>query len=536
MPHLPLTRHAWRAALAVAASLAAACGDPKPPPTPDPPQVQLTVPKSVVAGTSFKAIVNVSGCDSVTSLNLYNGDNLLKSFPYTTGDVTLELLPADFPYPTAGMAAYVSLRAEAVCKDGRKNKSQPQPGTFLPVSRVVAAPANGEQVVTDAFVVDGSSTFASFIGCGVEGTGISVLYKVDANGKETGHKNMPIACTADTVITETNGASSKRWLWTPGVGAFAFDSGLNITGTTPADVKPVMLSVLPDSGDAIVVNTINEVRRVSHMPSATQPTTATVKWFFKGLDELIAPPLALSGDVVKIASMQVAPNTSELLTNVLVRELNANDTPDTGGEIFATRKYALITQSVSDPIPVGAFNSDGTMLYLGRPLANNQSQVLACVANPAGSSQTCEGANNPWTSTALPASLANLYFHPASSRVLAIGNQRVWFLDANNGGLRSKDSRSIDANGALVVQQVLKGSGSVLFFLNAPQRTGSLGTLPAEIVAVDQSSAGEARELFRYQVVSSLGAGVDGEGRVWMRDGSDLVQLLSTSEYRRLRP
>ncbi|MCY1021990.1 hypothetical protein [Pyxidicoccus sp. MSG2] len=532
MSHLPLTRHAWRAALVVAASLAAACGDPKPPSTPDPPQVALTVPKAVVAGTSLKVIVNVSGCDSVTNLSLNDRDTPLKSFSYTTGDVTLELLPADIPYPTAGMSAYLSLNAEATCKDGRKNKSQPQPATFLPVSRVVLAPPNGEQVVTDAFVVDGSGTSATFVGCGVTGTGISTLYKVDATGKEVKTQGMPFACTAETLITASNGNSGKRWLWTPGVGALAVDSNLNISGYTPSELKPTMLSVMPD-GDALVVNRIHEVRRLSHMPTATTQTAATVKWLYKSVEGLLTPPLAREDGVVKIAAM--GPGPTALLTSVIVTDLNASDTPNVENQIFAKRTYTLRTFSRSEPLPLGVLNSDGTMLYLGIQLANNQSHVVACVANPSGV-EACEGGNNPWTSDALPASLASVYFHPESSRVLAIGSQRVWFLDVNSGVLRTKEKRSLDANGALIVQRILKGRTSELFLLNAPQPTGSLGTLPAEIVGVDQSPSGDARELFRYQVVGSLGAGVDSDGRVWMRDSADLVQMLSTGEYRRLRP
>ena len=534
MSHPPLSRHAWRAALAVAASLTAACGDPKPPSIPDPPQVALTVPKTTVAGTGLKVIVNVSGCDTVASLSLHDRDTLLKGFPYSQGDVTLELLPSDIPYPTAGMAAYLSLNAQAECKDGRKGKSQPQPATFLPVARVVPALANGEQVVTDAFVVDGSGTSATFIGCGVLSTGISTLYKVDATGKELKTAEMPFACTAETLITASNGSSGKRWLWTPNVGALAVDSNLNITGRTASDLRPTMLSVLPD-GDALVVNRIHEVRRLSHMPEATTQTVATVKWLYKSIEGLLTPPLALDNGTVKIASM--GPGPTALLTSVIVNDLDANDRPNGENQIFSRRQYTLRTFSRSEPLPLGVFNADGSQLYLGIQLAGNQSHVMACVANPATAPEECEGNNNLWTSPALPASLAHVYFHPESSRVLAASAQRVWFLDINGkGAIRNKESRSIDANGALVVQRVLKGRSSELFFLNAPQPSGGLATLPAEIVGVDQSPSGEARELFRYQVVGSLGAGVDAEGRVWMRDGAELVQMLSTSDYRRLRP
>jgi hypothetical protein len=538
MPHPTLARHVWRAALtlALAASLSAACGDPKPPPTPDPPQVALTVPKPTVAGTSLKVIVNVTGCDTVSTLNLYDRETLLKAFTYGGEDTTLELLSADIPYATLGLAAYLSLNAEAVCQDGRRNKSQPQPATFLPVSRVVEAPANGRPVVTDFFVVDGSSTSATFIGCGVPSTGLPTLYKVDATGRVTADpKPMPFACTAETVMTERNAISGKRWLWTPGVGACAVDANLNITGRTAEDLRPTMLSVLPD-GDAIIVNRIDEVRRLSHMPDATTQTIATVKWLYTSpsLEGVLAPPLIRSDGIIKLVTL--GPGPTAVLANVVVDDLNANGIPDEQNRIYSQRQYTLRTVSRNEPLPLAAFNADGTRLYLGMPLANNQSHVITCVANPAGT-QTCEGPNNLWTSAALPVPLARVYFHPESSRVLAIGRQRVWFLDAASGAIRTWESRSLDANGALNVLQVLPGRGSELFLLNAPPR-GSLEppTVPHEIVAVDQSPSGEARELFRHQVSSSLSGAVDAEGRLWLRVGPDLAQALPMGEYRRYRP
>lgn len=138
---------------------------------------------------------------------------------------------------------------------------------------------------------------------------------------------------------------------------------------------------------------------------------------------------------------------------------------------------------------------------------------------------------------ALPVPLAHILYHPGASRLVAVGQQRVWFLDAS-GQIRNRDNRSIDANGALNVLQVLRRPNSPeLFLLNAPARgLDGAPTLPNEIVAVDQTSGGEARELFRHQVVGSLGGAIDPEGRLWVRTGFDVVQTLPLSDYRRYRP
>ncbi len=530
MPHPPLPRHAWRAALVLASGLSASCGDPKPPPTPDPPQVTLTVPEGIIADTVLKVIVTVSGCDTVKTLAINHQDTRLKTFPYSSGTVTLELAKGDIPYPAAGLAANLSLNAEAECDDGRKNRSQPQAATFLPVAKRVVDPQGTGQVVTDAFVIEGIGSNASFIGCGVLTTGVSVLYRVDANGRVQGEpKPMPVACNAETVITERFGSNGTRWVWTPGVGAFAMDSGLNVTSRTDSTLSPTMLSVMPD-GDALMADSIGHVHRVSHDASGG---IARVKWRFEAPEAVLIPPLARGDGMVLVASMSQNANVN--LTDVIVSEINASDIPpQVDGRIFARSTFTLRTIPRSDPLPVAAFNADGSTLYLGFRLANNQSHVVACTANQ----NDCEGNRSTWVSPTLPAPLAKLAVHPFTSRVLAVGTQRVWALDGS-GAIRNKDGKSVDANGALQVLQVLPGRppSTEVFLLTAPaRRSGEPAVLPQEIVAMDVSSTGDAREILRFEVATSLNAAVDDEGRLWMRTGFDLVQALSMGEYRRLKP
>lgn len=522
MPYPFSTRHARRAALALVASLSTACGgDPKPPPTPDPPQVQVTVPEGTLASTSLKINVTVSGCDSVSNLSINDRDTPIKSFPYNGGTATLELMPADIPYRTAGLAASLSLRAEATCADGRKNTSQPQPATFLPAARRVVNTQNSQQVVPDFFVANGSGTNMAFIGCGNPSTGIATLYRVDSEGRVTGERQMPFACTADTVITERNPTSGKRWVWTPGAGALSLDDNLNIISRTAPEFQATLLSVMPD-GDALIVNRIYQVRRLAH---SNEPGSATPeKWMYEEFEPLLTAPVVVGG-TVRIVSTGRA--NDPLQTVVLVTDLD--------GQTGTVRnQYRLRTLFRQDPKPLAAFSTDGTTLYLGFQLASEQSQVQAC--NPAGGE--CEGSNQRWVSPVLPVPLAQLAFHEVTSRVVAAGRQRVWLLDSGTGAIRNRENRSLDANGALNVLHILpaRPPATELFLLTGPARaSGGPATYPQEIVAIEQPAGGEARELFRYQEPVSLSAAVADDGRLWMRTGRNLVQALPMGDYRRFR-
>ncbi|MFP2912737.1 hypothetical protein ACLESD_48565 [Pyxidicoccus sp. 3LFB2] len=288
MPHLPLTRHAWRAALTLAACLSAACGgDPKPPPTPDPPQVALTVPESNVAGTSLKVIVNVTGCDTVATLNLLDRDTFLKTFAYSGKDTALELQSADIPYKTAGLSASLALVAEAVCDDGRKNKSQPQPAIFFPVSRVLDDPQRG-QVFNFPLAVEGSGTNVAFIGCSGPAVGVHTLYRQPATGTAQ-TVQMPTFCTGDTVITPP-ASDGTRWIWTPGSSAFAVDSNFQLTSRSHPDLVVGSLAVL-SNGDAILRNQSAGVRISRLSRRATSPNGVGAEaWFYQ--TPKIGTPLA----------------------------------------------------------------------------------------------------------------------------------------------------------------------------------------------------------------------------------------------------
>jgi len=533
MPHPPLTRHAWRAVLALAASLVVACGgDPKPPPTPDPPQVALTVPESNVAGTSLKVIVNVTGCDTVSTLNLLDRNTFLKTFTYGGKDTTLELQAADIPYKTVGLSASLALVAEAVCADGRTNKSQPQPAVFFPVTRVLDDPQRG-QVFNFPLVVEGTGNNVAFIGCSGPTVGVHTLHRQPVTGTAQ-TVQMPTFCTAETVITPP-ASDGTRWVWTPGASAFAVDSSFQITSRSPPDLAIGTLTVM-DGGDALIRSPGGvRISRLSRRASSPGGIGAEAWSYVTVLvGSPLAPPKVRGGRVLVASHYPLLDGRAQ----IVVEEVDAGDSnPATGGTRL--NQYVirdLRSDSSSPAVPAGAFSGDGSLLYLGfYPVATDRSQVVACAAD----ANDCAGDNSRWSSVPLEGPLKQLVPYANGSRIAAIGTQRVWLLSSADGTIRTKDSASVDANGALHVLHAIpaRPPSTDIFFLSGPARPeGGAATVPLEIFGVDQTSSGEGREVFRYQVPVSMGAAVDGESRLWLRTGQKLLQALPISQYRSARP
>ncbi|MCP3145290.1 hypothetical protein [Pyxidicoccus xibeiensis] len=532
MPHPSLTRHAWRAALALTAGLSAACGDPKPPPTPDPPQVSLTVPEAIVAGTALPVVVTVSGCDTVSSLNLYDRDTFLKTYPYSGGTVTVELASADIPYRTAGMAANLSLIAEAVCDDARKGRSLPQPATFFPVTRVLDDPQRGA-AFNFPLAVDGTGNNVAFLGCSGPTVGTHTLYRQPLTGTAQ-TLAMPSLCTPETVITAP-ASDGTRWVWTPGFSAFAVDSSFQITSRSHPDF-PVRTLTVMDNGDALIRSlSVVRVSRLSRRAS-TPGGVGQEHWVYQTqkIGTPIAPLKVRNGRVLISNQYQENENRAQ----IIVEELDAGDSnPTTGGALLDTHLIRdIISTASTPPPPAGAFSDDGSILFLGfYPVAPDRSQVVACAADADG----CEGTNSRWTSTLLVGPMRGLVPYANGSRIAAVGTQRVWLLSSADGTVRSPGGASVDANGALNVLHVIPGrppSTDITFLAGPARPAGGAATSPVEIFAADQSSSGEGREVFRFQVPVSLGAALDGDGRLWMRTGGKLMQALPTNQYRSARP
>lgn len=535
MLHPSVTRRAWHTALVLVSGLATACGNDPPPPTPDPPQVNLTVPEGNVAGTALPLIVNVSGCAKVATLNLYDRTTFLKAFPYASGATTVELSASDIPYanPMVGIAASLSLTAEVVCDDGRKNTSLPQPATFFPVARVVDDP-QGLQVYSTPLAVDGTGSQMTFLSCAKTTTGgLETMYRHNSAGGGATVLQSPTVCNASTVITPRNTRTNKRWVWTPGYGAFAIDADFKVTSRTPIDLAVNDLIVMPE-GDAIIRARTGIILRISHTTTDGLGIGVT-RWSYKR-DISINDPvgqLVVTGTGNVLVASRIA--YSENRSDIVVEELDAETNAPSGTRIRETVVREILTSNAATPMPVGAFSADGSILYLGFALPENKSQVIACVANLPG----CNGSASRWATDVLTGQVKQIATYANGNRVAAATTQRVWLLDGATGVLRNRENRSVDANGALHVKFLMPANpSSDLFFLNGPEAQGQTVTLPVELVGVDQTagSVGEGRELFRYQVPVSMGAAFDDTGRIWMRTGLKLLQLQPSSQYRSARP
>lgn len=519
VPSRPFAARALLASLTLCASVFAACGGEKPAPTPDPPTVTLTVPQPNTAAPSLAVRVIVSGCDAVSRVDIYDRDTFLKSVDYTSGSMDFELARNEIKYDR-GLAVSLSLNARATCSDGRTNSSQPQPATFLPVTKVIKDPDPNGQVVTDFFTAEGSGNTAAFIGCGNTTTGSGTLYRVDSTGVVRNTLEMQIPCSASTVVTELNPTSNKRWVWTPGVGAIAVDSNFVVTGKTAPSYKLQNLSVM-SNGDALVSDGPS-VSRLQHTAAG-----GTFQWTYQGLWAPVGPAKQKAEQVL-IPIVRVPQESTGLLVELVVVTVDATKT----GSIPAVSERTILqfTGAVEHP-PLTAFNTDGSVIYISFPFNNNQSRVQACLTAQSG----CEGSAHKWDSQFFPVEIQGVFPYAAGSRLAIVGLQRVWFLDSESGLVVNKGGTSVDASGQLQILQVQMGRATTSeFYILAGPASGSSGlpTMPQEIVAVDSAEQGE---LFRYEVSSSLSCSVDDSGRLWMRLGNNLVQALTLPEYRAVK-
>jgi hypothetical protein len=527
-----------RSALLPLVLLALSCGGGggNKPPVKDPPQAVLSVPKPNVAGPKLTVSISATGCDQIQSLSIYDGEDFLKSVPYSgPGSVSVDLLANEVKY-TRGIAVQMSLKARVVCTDGRQNDSQPQPATFFPAAEVIE-PRSGGQVVTDNFVVEGSLPLPYFIGCGNDASqgGKPYLYKVDKNGNVVNQTAMPFLCTTNTVITPKNASSGKRWVWTPDAGAIAVDSSLTITGrvTLPLD----LLEVGPD-GDAIIYDagaggSAKQVYRARH-------DTGANRWprVYNPIGLLINSPVARGSDIV-FASV-TSDGASAGRANIVVARVDYGlQDVNTGGiELGNT----IMTEIASDtPLateaPPSIFSPDGNVLYMAFGGLGGVTEVRACVTSASG----CQGTAQRWANPPiLTGAVVALVPYAAGTRVAAIAPQKVWFLDASNGNVTNKGGigSPMISSGALVVLQVQSGAAGnplAFYLLNGPApQTNLPPPQPLEIVATDDPAKGE---LYRYSIGSgSMAVAIDDAGTLWMRAGPNLVRPLTLAEYRQVRP
>lgn len=493
----------------------------------DPPQVALAIPDNNAVGTSFKMNVSVTGCDSVKWLGIYDRDVFLKSATYVGAPTVVTLAPNEVPYGR-GIAADLSLVAKIVCTDGRGNSSAPQAARFFPVASVVASPT-GDQIVPDLFYADGIGASVVFVGCNQSPTGARSLVKVNASGNVVGANNtLPFPCSNAAIFTNRNAVTGKRWMWEPGVGAFAYDANLTASGVVPLPVKA--LGVGPD-GDAVIFDDTPfgaVLRRVSHRDGASV-------WAHGTLGKVIADPV-INPDL-SVTIVYFVDNLGTYSGTVKIEKLDYRDGRQTG--LYDIR---IISWGIGDvaPIPPVALNASGSIVYIPTQLAGGQSQVLACATNacgcggilaPPASCPTAQAGALKWQSVALDGSAGLLLPYASDSRLAVITAHHSYFLRTGDGLVSGS---AVDPDGALVANSVQPGKGRDFYILNGPAPSSSQpAPMPLEVVAMDSAELGV---VFRYEILAgSMTAAVDDGGQVWLRIGKNLVKPLPLPEYRLVR-
>lgn len=522
----------WRAALLFLPLLALACGGGgNKPPVKDPPLATLSVPQPNTVGQKLTVQVSATGCDQIQSLSIWDrGTDKLKDVAYSgSGAVPVELASTEIKY-TRGIAAQLSLTARVVCADGRQGESQPQPATFFPVAEVIEPPAgSGLLVVPEYFIAEGQGGSVTFIGCGNDTFGAAYVFRVTKTGPSTAYisKAMPRGhvCDHTTSVTGVDPSSRKRWVWTPGVGAFAVDEQLNITGQTPIQLES--LSVGP-GGDALIYDNALGVLRMSH-------ETGEAKWRYLLRGPVIAPVLVRANLGVVLVPQFVNDDTPGYEYAIGVATVDYSDQlPTDADRETGYHNLVRLTAADSERIPPAAFNTDGSLLYVALAGNNNLSEVLACSTAANG----CEEESLRWKSPYLPGPVVALIPYANGGRVAAVAPQFTWFINSISGLVMNKNLTSLSPEGALVTLQVQPGAGAfpeAFYLLNGPPRQEGLPTpQPLEIVGVDSAEKGE---LIRYQVTAgSLSSAVDYSGTLWLRINEKLVRPLSPAEYRQVRP
>ncbi len=489
------------------------CDQPPPPPPPDPPRVTITPIASSVADRVLPVSLTVHGCDEITALTIYDGEEIAQQVVWAGNPTRVELEPKQLDF-SSGIAAHLSLTAKVTCADGRTNTSHAAPVTFFPAAGVVRHPEGGP-LVTDVFVAEGTEPNVTFLGCSGNGNGTTSLVRVDQTGTIVAwNSSLPFSCSNNLWITDVNAATGKRWAVEPGLGAFAFDPSLNITAYYLGSVQN--LGVGPD-GDAVLYDNQDAdwpVQRIAH-------ATGAKVWGFSSKGKLMGNP---SVQNLGVYLPVFADPFGQYQATVAVQRVDYSN-----GLLVGENAIKQITYGLGDvpPVPPVHFNVDATVMYFPFQPQVGSSIILACATNQNG----CSGpAALKWQSPTLIGNVVLTMPFASGSVIAAIAHQHTWFLDATNGRVINRDGAAIHPHGALVTMAVQPGKGRDFYLLNG---SGQPGSLPLEVVAID---APEYGELWRYEIAgASMMLGIDASGQSWLRVGQELVKPHPISEYQLIR-
>lgn len=537
--------------------LVAGCSSPPPvviPPVP--PQVFLTLKESNVFGVAIEGTTNVSGCKTVTQVQILTDNDAFLADANYKGANSPFVVPAQglAPYYNAkGIALNMSLWAKVVCDDGRTNKSQPVSVSFFPVESVLKTPTG--QALPDVFVAEGGfgGTPTTFVGC-VAGTNVSVmLARVDVNAEVTmQNESLPFPCSINSQISDKSRIRQTRWLLEPGVGAFAFDTNLNITAVVTGPLKRMGIS---GDGDAIFFSDETAFKVVKRATSLPADKNQPVVW------QASFPNIMNSTPVVDTGNRVVYTSYWELNTGTNVGDIVALKYNYDTGTVLNPQPDVILRQTfaaLNTPFtPTGAFTPDG---FLALPLVGTDittGNVKTAVVLCSTLGPNCENATRKWTSDFFNGIVSTVVPFGAGGYLFAAGPYQTWFLSTQTGKARNLNAyptvgplsqdAAIRPTGSLITLAVQPGIGSDVYVLNGPNLdsdiytvdgTGARTAFATEIVGLTSAEDGEIiRISFGSGTTPNSGMylATDDSGQFWLRVGNDQVKPLPMTEYRAMR-
>jgi hypothetical protein len=493
-----------------------------------PPQVTLTSPESYQIGPAVNLQANVTGCTTVSQIEILDGTTSLQVFDNLASiPVTLALAPAalDALFKQRGIPVQLSLVAKARCDDARTHTSAPVAITFFPVESVTAPAAGNLAALPDSFVAEGGAagTPTTFIGCLGTSSGVALARFDTAGSVVATNSTLPFACTSDSIISAKHPATGVRWLLQPDVGVFAFNAALNVTAFQKGGFRE--MGVGPD-GDALIwdgkTGAANNFFRVAQTGGSAAPV-----WGAPVQGIMASPPLVIQNEVRVIVYRHILGMFSGQVVVMRFRY-------DTGAFISENELATINLTEFNVPIiPSAAFNPAGTRVFFASQQAGGStptSQVTACAIDTA---MGCGSTGAAWISPVFDVPIVVAIPFPNGSLVAAFGGPKAYFLSAMTGQVANRGGAAIQPSGGRVTIAAQPGSGSDFYILN-----GAQSGFPNELVALDDPASSE---LWRLQIpggatqATAMSLAFDDANTLWLRIGPNQVRTLTKAQYRQLR-
>jgi hypothetical protein len=375
----------------------------------------------------------------------------------------------------------------------------------------------------------GSGT--TFIGCVGTQTG-TALARVDTQGNIVKQLDaMPFNCSANSYISDKSPVKQVRWLMEPALGAFAFDSNLNVTSQYTG--KKVKFIGVAKDGDALLV--IDSIPQTQLVRVAAIGANNTALWSVPYSGIMNAPPVVdAPNDVVWTSAWNY--NGGAQKGDVDAFQLSYSTGALTASHVITTLTFANM---IDTPVtPMGAFNADGTILYL--PLSttdtsgNVSSVIFACATNADG----CQNNSRRWASQTFSGALTTVAPYGSGGYIVAAGPTQVQFLTGSSGATASHSGAPITPTGSNLVLGIQPGTSTELYVLNGPTPPATGMSYPTEVVAIDKPEDGE---LYRFDFgaggtpAGGIAMAVDDNGQAWFRVGRMLVKPQTLQSYRAAR-